>query len=354
MIKKLDYTLIFAVFFLTLFGLVLLYSSTGLGNASSNLWLRQMFYLLPAVFFLFICSLIDYEFWKRNSGLIYVIIILLLIGVLFFGESSRGAQRWIQLAGFTFQPSEFAKIFIVIILAKILTLKERFNVIFWISIFFYIFIPLLLILIQPDLGTTLVIIAVTLSLFYFAGMKPLYLLFAVITGGVLSPFVLKEYQKERLLIFLNPGADPHGAGWNILQSKIAIGSGKLLGKGLFLGTQSHLSFVPEHSTDFIFTIAAEELGFIGAIIIILLYFIILKRALEISAGTRDSFGRYLALGICAIFLFQIFVNICMTMGIMPVTGIPLIFLSYGGSSLITSFMCIGILLSIYIRREKIF
>jgi rod shape determining protein RodA len=185
-------------------------------------------------------------------------------------------------------------------------------------------------------------------------MKPLYI-FSIIAAGIsTAPFILKPYQKDRLLVFLKPDSDPQGIGWNLLQSKIAIGSGKLFGKGLFSGTQSQLSFVPENSTDFIFTIAGEELGFIGCIIIVLLYLLLIKRSISISREAPGEYGKYVALGIAVIFFFHICVNIGMTIGIMPVTGIPLFFLSYGGSSLLTAFICVGILINISIRRVKIF
>jgi rod shape determining protein RodA len=212
----------------------------------------------------------------------------------------------------------------------------------------------MLILVQPDLGTALVLVAVTLILFYFIGLKPWILFSTLFFGLAMAPFILHDYQKQRLLTFINPEGDPEGGGWNLIQARIAIGAGKIWGKGIFLGTQNQLNFVPEHSTDFIFTIVGEELGIIGAVGILLLYFYLLWQGLSVARDSRDLFGTLLAIGIVAMFGFHIFVNIGMNIGIMPVAGIPLPFISYGGSSLLTSMISIGILGSIYYRKGHIF
>ena len=218
--------------------------------------------------------------------------------------------------------------------------------------------PTLLVLKQPDLGTALIFIVILTAMLFFA--LPNLLHFAVYAAGlmlagaftVLSPWVLKEYQRQRLLVFLHPEHDPQGAGWSLRQSKIAIGSGQLSGKGLFHGTQTQLGFVPEHQTDFIFTVVGEELGFLGATLLLALYAALLGFSMLAVTAARDRYGLFIAVGIVAMLLFQVLINIGMTVGIMPITGIPLPFISYGGSSLITCFMAVGVLLNIHLQRYK--
>jgi rod shape determining protein RodA len=220
-------------------------------------------------------------------------------------------------------------------------------------------VPAVLILKQPDLGTTLVIAAI-LSAELFFGVSKLFhfVLYAIGAAGLAAvmlgtPLVLKPFQRNRLLVFLHPNADPQGAGWNLNQSKIAVGSGELFGKGLYRGTQTQLNFVPEHSRDFIFTVVGEELGYVGSLGLVLLYAIILFGAIRAAFSARDRFGLLLAIGIVAMLAFHIVVNIGMTVGIMPITGIPLPFMSYGGSAILTNFVAIGILLNIYLQRDKL-
>lgn len=217
-------------------------------------------------------------------------------------------------------------------------------------------LPTFLIFIQPDLGTSLVFCAITLGMLYICGLSIKLVKQALIGLLVISPivwfFVLHEYQKMRLLVLFNPNVDPYGSGYHVIQSKISIGSGGFIGQGLFSGTQSQLDFLPENHTDFIFSVIGEELGFVGSIFVIFLYFLLLYRTLVIAKSSEDIFGSLLACGIFSMWLFQVFINVGMTLGIMPVTGIPLPFMSYGGSALLMNLFCVGILMNVYLRRKK--
>lgn len=352
---RIDFTLIITTLTLIFIGLIMIYSANGKEAGQSAEVRRQILYIIVGIVVLVLFTAIDYELWGRLYRHIYVLTIVLLIVVLFIGHTVQGAQRWIPLGPLgSFQPSEMAKLALIITLARFLTLSESFRPITIVYAAIVMAVPGILILVQPDLGTALVLIAITLVLFYSVGVRPWILLSAIVAGLSLGPLVLKEYQKKRLLMFINPEGDPEGGGWNLIQAKIAIGSGKLAGKGIFLGTQNQLNFVPEHSTDFIFTVVGEELGLTGAVGILILYLYLLWKGLSIAQASRDSFGTLLAVGIVTMFGFHLFVNMGMNLGIMPVTGIPLPFISYGGSSLLTNMMAVGILGSVYFRRGKIF
>ena len=275
---------------------------------------------------------------------------------MFVGTSALGAQRWIQLGPITIQPSEFSKLIMIICTAALLSDRiGKLNT--WRSLLpiaLFVGIPFLLVLKQPDLGTSLVFLAIALGMLFISNIKMSLLRNASIVGIILAPIgwhFLKDYQKSRILVFLDPNADPFGAGYHIIQSKIAIGSGELFGKGLFQGTQSQLNFLPENHTDFIFSVIGEELGFLGCLFILFLYFILIYRGLITAKECKDPFGMLLATGIVSMWAFQILVNVGMTCGIMPVTGIPLPFMSYGVSALTTNMMAMGILMSIYMRQQ---
>jgi len=346
---------VFLACFLLLISLLMIWSTSADSHGSSSLMIKQLIFAGVGLLFMLVCILIDYEFWKRIMLQLYIIGMLLLLAVCVMGHTALGAQRWMNIGGFTFQPSEFFKLVAIVVLAFFLSRYENEKTPALLFKCLAFLLPaLLLILLQPDLGTALVIIGISLGMFYLAGVNPWWLLGTCLAGLGSAPFVLHSYQKKRLLIFLNPEIDPQGAGWNITQSKIAIGSGGILGKGLRQGSQTQLNYVPEHSTDFIFSAIGEELGFLASIIIILLYFTLLYSILKCADEARDSFGRYLVIGVFLLFLTHIFINIGMTMGIMPVTGIPLCFMSYGGSALITDFIALGLVLSVYQRRKKLF
>ena len=282
----------------------------------------------------------------------------MLAAVMFFGHAALGAQRWIQLGPISIQPSEFSKLLMIICLAAIL--EERIGKInTWQDLFplaLYIGVPFILVLKQPDLGTSLVFMAIFFGMIIACGIRWKILAGTFLAGIAAMPLIwhfMKDYQKMRIMVFLDPNVDPLGSGYHIIQSKIAIGSGMLFGKGLFEGTQSQLNFLPENHTDFIFAVVGEELGFVGAVILLLLYFVVLWRGIQIAKEASDIFGRLLAVGITSMLAFHILVNVGMTTGIMPVTGIPLPLMSYGVSSLTTNIFAIAILMNIHMRQQRL-
>jgi len=322
---------------------------------------------------------IHYEDWRRYTKHLYVINLLMLGLVLILGRTSMGAQRWIDIGPFAFQPSEFAKIIIIITLADFLAKREGQlrTIKDMVPCFIFVGVPMLLILKQPDLGTSLVFIAILFGMLFVASSKPLVVtgIFSAGLAGVVSLvwsdlkrlnynlnkldsepelklWLFQEYQLRRLTIFRDPWSDMQGAGYHVVQSQIAIGSGGFWGKGLLRGTQSFLEFLPIRHTDFIFSVLAEETGFFGALMLLVLFGILLYRGVRIASEAKDMFGTLLAVGIVSMLTFQILVNVGMTISIMPVTGIPLPLFSYGGSSMITNMIAIGVLLNINMRRQK--
>jgi rod shape determining protein RodA len=339
---------------------VLVIHSADLHDAdAASEWHKQLVYVGIGTFVMAAFSWIDYHKWERWARYLYIGNFLLLAIVRFGGHSALGAQRWISLGPVQFQPSEPAKLILGICAAALLA---RPAVVGWLQMcqaIAAIGIPALLILIQPDLGTTLVVFAILSAQLFFAVAKTYqflaYASVVAVAGWVVvgTKYVLKPFQRNRLLIFLHPNADPQGAGWNLAQSKIAVGSGELFGKGLYKGTQTQLNFVPEHSRDFIFTVVGEEGGYVAAVGLIFAYGVVLFGAIRAMLAARDRFGVLLAVGLVAMLAFHITVNIGMTVGIMPITGIPLPFMSYGGTAILTDFAAIGLLLNIYLQRDKL-
>lgn len=360
-IRNLDWILILTVFLLTGVGLVLIASAThteALRTGVNYFVQRQGLFLAVDVLLVILLLRLDYHVLKQVALPLYVITLILLLGVMFFGHSTMGAQRWIRLGPVIFQPSEFSKVFIIVCLAAFLD-KQAGSLEHWkeyLPAGLFLLAPFVLVLRQPDLGTALVFGAIGFSMFWVCGFKTRWI--AWMTGVLicLSPLIwhfLHEYQRNRIRVFLNPELDPFGAGYHVIQSKIAIGSGLLLGKGWMQGTQSQLNFLPENHTDFIFAVAGEEFGFIGVVVILLLYLILIWRGLTIALNAEDRFGMLLATGITGMYLFHVLVNIGMTAGIMPVTGVPLPFLSYGVSSLTTNMLLAGLLLNINLRKTRL-
>ncbi|MBC5826044.1 MAG: rod shape-determining protein RodA [Candidatus Eremiobacteraeota bacterium] len=356
-----NYALAAAALALSAFGLVVIKSATlHSGQARSDLH-HQAAYLVIGVAGMIVLSFTDYHVWQRLARPIYVIDIVILAAVALAGHSALGAQRWIGFGPFVFQPSEPAKLLTTLSVAAIIASPKRsyLRMRELIAPIVAMIVPTALVIKQPDLGTALVLVAILTTMLFF-GLPRMthfvaYLGALGAAGGftLASPFVLKSYQRQRLLVFLNPRHDPQGAGWSLMQSMIAVGSGRLAGKGLYRGTQTQLGFVPEHSTDFIFTVIGEELGFLGAVSAVALYAVLLASALACVSAARDRYGLLVTVGIIAMIVFHIVVNIGMTVGIMPITGIPLPFVSYGGSSLITFLMSVGILLNVYLQRDKV-
>lgn len=361
-LRNLDWWLLGAVLALMVCGLILIESATFSFSASGGLrsWHvdRQATFMLIALSLGAFSLKFDYRVLKSYTKYMYIGNILLLISVMAFGVTMLGAQRWIQIGPISFQPSEFAKVFLIICLAAFMEKRIEWLETFkdYLPVFAYIFLPFILVMKQPDLGTSLTFIAILLGMIFVSGFK--YNWFAklgVLFVALLPAFwmILKDYQKNRIRVFLDPELDPFGSGYHVIQSKIAIGSGGFLGKGWMEGTQSQLNFLPENHTDFIFAVVGEEFGFIGCVLIIALYMIIIWRAIIIALNADDDFGTLLAVGAASMFMFHIIVNIGMTAGIMPVTGVPLPFLSYGVSSLTTNVALVALLENIKVRNQKL-
>ncbi len=356
-LRRVDKPLIIAVVLLFSIGLSFLYSTTyhkGQGILDRYI-VRQMLWFVIGLTFSIAILKANYLRFLDLSYFLYVFIVLVLVSVFFVGNTILGAQRWIDIGIFTFQPSEFAKLIMIMVLANYLG-RNRMRIHSKKTIigsFLIVSLPAFLILKQPDLGTALTFFAVLFSMLFVSGIRMRHLA-AIISGAIfLMPVLwhfLKSYQKTRLLVFLNPNLDPLGAGYTIRQSKIAIGSGMLLGKGWQSGTQNLLNFLPERHTDFIFSVVGEEAGFLGAMFVLFLYFIIIRQSIRIAYSTNDVYGRLLAVGLVTMIAFHVLVNIAMTIGLMPVVGIPLPLISYGGSSLVVTLIAIAILLNIKINR----
>jgi rod shape determining protein RodA len=372
-IKYIDKPFVLFLFLLIAFGLIVLVSATEAISTSTmnSFLLRQITVLIGGLVVVILIIRYDYLLIRRFSWVLYGTAILLLFMVLFFGQEMRGTNGWLKIGPLpALQVAEITKILLILAFANFLnqrrdnlhTLGEILPCIIFMGI------PFAMIIMQPDLGTALVYIAFTVVMLFFAGADPKRL-GALIMAAVLMialilflhfqfnlPLPLKNYQIQRLTIFIDPyndGLGGRGAGWNTIQSLVAIGSGGFSGRGLFQGTQVQLNFLPEHHTDFIYAVIGEELGFVGAFAIIIMYMIILIRTLLISFRAKDLYGSLLVIGISAMWLFHIFENIGMSLGIMPITGIPLPFISYGGSSMLTNLVAAGLILSVNIRGNRL-
>jgi rod shape determining protein RodA len=430
-IAEIDYILLIIVVMLTSFGILFIYSSgiTSSGEVVSNEYLKQILWSVSGLLIAITLSLIDYRRVYDFSFYLYIAMLVLLIYTRLFGRVVNGARSWVGIGTFGIQPSEFAKIATILYLAHYLDSSRRAHesVRRFLTSCGIVFIPVALILSQPDLGTSLVFLPILLVMTFIAGIPrrfvaylagfisltgfltvlPLwqqYILkgafpslmiftnsravFALILSFTLiaaiafigyrrysrryfywivylaslsiaslvasfaARIVLKDYQIMRLIVFLDPNVDPRGSGWNIIQSITAIGSGGFLGKGYLQGTQSHYRFLPQQSTDFIFSIFSEEWGFVGGILVFSLFLVLSLRLIRIMKTTSDPYGAYIAAGLSSVYVFHFLVNVGMTMGVMPITGIPLLFMSYGGSSLLAAMTGIGLAMSIYVHRYE--
>jgi rod shape determining protein RodA len=426
---EIDLALLLPALFLSVFGILFIYSSglSSSGTLVSNEYIRQIFWAAGGLVIALALPVFDYRRFRDFSLYLYLGTLALLLYTCFFGRLVNGARAWIGIGAFGIQPSEFAKITTILFLARYLG-DTRHSVQgfprFLVSCLI-VFIPMGLVLIQPDFGTSLVFIPILLVMTFIAGISVKYVIFLsafiILTGALmvlplwqsyilhnslpvllilvnlrfiliavfalgavtaiaafgflkykkryffwiaysaaiialslgasfLSHRVLKDYQIMRLIVFLDPNVDPRGAGWNIIQSVTAIGSGGLAGKGYLLGTQSHYRFLPQQSTDFIFSIFSEEWGFLGGILVFALFLLICLRLIRITRTTSEPFGASICAGLSAMYIFHFMINVGMTMGIMPITGIPLLFMSYGGSALVSAMTGIGLALSVHVRR----
>jgi len=398
-----DRPLLWATLLLALIGIAFVYSATSMPSAASEhgLYLKQLLWLAIAVGGGALAAAVPYRIYLgKTAWLLYVIGLGLLVLTLFIGHVGLGAQRWLGWGPLKFQPSELAKIATVLLLANLLS-ERKLDLTELRSLVrpcLVAFVPFLLVLKQPDLGTSVTFVSILFTMLYWAGLPLLYLfllvtpiinvaasfflpawivfaaalaivlyrsrlrlmpiLFVVAVNlavGIVTPQVwnhLQPYQRQRIATFLDPAADPYGAGYQIIQSKIAIGSGEVVGKGFLHGTQKGLEFLPEQHTDFIFSVVGEETGFLGSAVVTILYLLLIARGIRIAHRSRNRFAGLLAIGLTSIFLYHVLVNVCMTVGLAPVTGLPLPLLSYGGTSLLTSFLQVGLIQNVAMRWRE--
>jgi rod shape determining protein RodA len=365
LIQNFDWATFSTVLIISAIGVMTIFSATRqpAEAVQSPLCIKQIIWLFVGLCGLILFTSFDYIWLSRVSVPVYIAGIILLVIVLILGRTGMGAQRWISLGPLSFQPSEFFKLILIIMLANYFSLMSgSMATIQVIRVFFAIvFLPFVLLFKQPDLGTAIVIFIIFSSMLLSKGLQKKVLVLIIVICMVSLPFLgnimwtgLKDYQKNRLIAFIDPEVDPTGIGYHINQSKVAIGSGEIIGKGFLRGTQGPFRFLPERHTDFIFAVFAEEWGFAGTAILLSLYFLLIMRGLDTAMKAKDEFGRMLALGITFMFTVYFFVNIGMTLGMMPVVGIPLPFMSYGGTALLSNFISVGVLINIRTRRFALF
>jgi rod shape determining protein RodA len=397
--KEIDWSLVMVALLLCIIGVLLIYSAKyhSESAAERTIWIKQMVWIVLGLLTCALTFSIPLKFYEAFSYVLYFLCLLSLVLILMVGSSKMGAARWISLGGFNIQPSEFAKIGTLFPLARYLAYSKRsiYSLRWLASVVGLTIMPALLILKQPDLGTSLVFFAILISMLFWSGVPLLYLFLIVsplvslicafhwiswalfflllvfllhrlrlsfvfsvgfllvnLAFGMVTPLVwnkLHDYQKQRIIVFLDPGRDPQGAGYQIIQSKVAIGSGGIAGKGYLEGSQTKLAFLPHQHTDFVFSVLGEEFGMLGGLVLLGLFAFLLVKGILIAQKTRNAFAGNVAIGLVAILGFQMLVNIGMTLGVMPVTGLPLPFVSYGGSSMIASWAVLGLLLAINSR-----
>ena len=358
-LKNMQCSILICTILLSAIGIVALYSATK--NAEYDELKKQIMWLVVSIPVLITIMVINYEIIVKVTPFFYGLALVLLILVL-FTKPINGATSWFEMGQFSFQPAEFAKIFVTLMLARCIVhiqKKGREQISKPIKLFIaltVVIIPVLLIVIQPDYGTAIAFLIATILMLFVAGLDKKYIIIAFVSIIVIVPllyfFVLPPHAKTRIDVFLNPNLDPRGAGYNVIQSKLAIGAGQLFGMGINKGNQTQLGFLYPKTTDFIFSVIGEEMGFVIAGTVIVLYIILITKAIYIAKTAKDDLGSYIAVGVAGIFLFHMLENIGMTMGLLPITGVPLPFVSYGGSSLLTNMILIGLLLNISIRRKK--
>lgn len=370
LLKDTDFTLVVATLLLIGYGVMVQATATTTMPVGGDPWFytkRHAVYAAIGLVAMFFTMSFDYRSFARWYKVIYVANLGLLLAVMVAGDAALGAQRWFYIGSISIQPSEFAKVAMILTLAAFLSRRvdrlERLTDL--VLPFIHVGLPIFLVMIQPDLGTSLVFAAILLGMLFVSGANWRHLL-AIYGGGLSAAAVwiflhlkfglwipLKQYQLNRLIVFLDENVDPLGVGYHIKQSLVAIGSGQFIGKGLFAGTQSRLKFLPMQHTDFVFAVVGETFGFVGAVFLLGLFLVIIWRGIRIASEAKDSFGALVATGVVSMLAFHIMVNVGMNIGVMPITGIPLPFISNGGSAMLTNCVAIGLLLGIHFRRRKI-
>ena len=358
-LKNIEWWILVLALLLCVIGFIALYSATQSDNFE---YLRkQIIWFVISLIVMLVVAFIDYKILVKISPILYGISILLLIAVL-FTKSINGASSWFNIGGFSLQPAEISKATVILFLSYVVATlqingKEEINRIWKIAIILAtVALPVMLIILQPDFGTAMTYIISLLMVLFVAGIDKKYIIAAIILIVIGVPliykFVLPAHARTRIDVFLNPESDPKGSGYNIIQSKLAIGAGELTGMGLLNGNQTQLGYLSPKTTDFIYPVIGEEMGFIVSATVIVAYVFLINKILYVAKTARDDYGTYIAAGVAGIFFFHMTENIGMTMGLLPITGVPLLFISYGGSSLLTSFLCIGLLLNISGNRKK--
>ncbi len=354
-IKKMDHALILKIILIIILSLSAVYTATS--HRTLSFFKKEIIWTCLGIFVYYVVSFIDYRKYGKYYKFIYVGNVLMLVAVYVFGDEAKGAKRWIDLGVVSVQPSEFAKLFLVLTFAEMLIIQygKSFRGLKDMFVSGLHILPIfLLVLNQPDLGTSLVLIFIYFVMIFIHGIDWKTIWQIVIMGAASIPaayfFLLKDYQRTRIQTFLNPEADLMNSGWNVVQSKIAIGSGGMFGKGFLQSTQSKLRFLPESHTDFIGSVFLEERGFAGGVLLIVLYLALIMNIIKIGDASSDRYGKLICYGIASILFFHVVINVGMIMGVMPVTGLPLLFMSYGGSSFVFGFLMLGIVHSVKIHK----
>ena len=359
-LRNIEWSILICVLILIVIGCIELYSVTGSSDYTDLK--KQLLWFAISIPIVAVVISIDYNIILKVSKILYIIMLILLVGVL-FTNSINGATSWYNIGPFSFQPSEFAKICVILSLSKVIVKiqkdgKEQINrPLQLLKCLLVVMVPVLLIVIQPDYGTAIAFCVATAIILITSGLDKKYIIISIISVIIIVPllyfFILPSHAKTRIDVFLNPNLDPRGSGYNVLQSKLAIGSGKLFGMGIKNGSQTQLGYLYPQTTDFIYSAIGEEMGFLVAAAVIILYVILIVKSIQIAKTAKDDLGSYIAAGVSGIFLFHMIENIGMTMGLLPITGVPLPFVSYGGSSLLTNSILIGLLLNVSARRNKV-
>ena len=352
-----NYFILIIISVIFCFGVLLLYSAAG-GQMDPWAYKQSIRYIFAIILFIFV-SVINIRFWIGSAYYIYFFSLILIIMVAIFGNVGMGAQRWLSLGFINLQPSELMKFSLILVLARYFHAEKEYTVWGNIKIFLIpmilIFLPSYLVFLQPDLGSSILLLITSLTVLFIIGLSLWFFLSSAVICAIAAPFIwmylLYDYQKNRILTFLDPYNDPLGSGYHIIQSKIALGSGGLFGKGFLKGTQSHLNFLPEMQTDFIFTLLAEEFGLIGTFAMLLLFIILIFYCLIIGILSKSRFGCFVAIGVSINIFYYVFVNTAMVCGLIPVVGVPLPFVSYGGTSMMSVMFGLGLVSNIYINRN---